>query len=1222
MREKVLLVIFLAAATAFANAQDWVPLSAKPYVAPGTAADCTAWTDPVSSVPAGTYGRVIAVGDHLEFEKRPGEPVRFLGVNMGEGCIIPQTRDDARAFAKMIRRLGWNSIRLHHHEQPLIGKDGFSLDPDKMRRFDAFIAACIDEGIYFHTDLFVTRKVPGRELHEFKESILFDENSFSNYLAWAKMFLNHRNIYTKRTWAEEPALAFVSLINEGNVGNRKDPGRVDGWQAKAAEAERRFVRRMRGILRDELGVKALISNMSGWTFFDEYFPVIRDEYDYVDTHFYVDHPIYVGAKKHRLPSRCADVAPWTFFLSRERKDNALKVGGNQPILCTEWNWSGPGRWRGAGGLMTAVYAITHGWDALYRYNWGSSTTVKMRFGTEDVEATPAHYWDMARDPFMIACERAMSALYLGGGKMNWTNDVKGSYFTVSSLHIAGAVVRRGMFSVGPLNGNADGVGGIVWMQSCDRRPLDRTDRILLTHLTRLENTGMKFGDEKRKILEKWGDIPYIVRNSKVKVWLDLAPGNWRVWRLNADGTRRGEVETHLRDGKMLSFTADIAGDPSNATLLYEIVREGLTVDVNADTGGIVRMGVAGDRHGMNWVHSADRSQYPWIGREFAWGLGSLKVNGEQAKWKLPVSRERTAKGELLTYRPDKAVEVRVERSLEGGELLERYTFRNISKLPVKLSEIDINTCFNDNYPKNGQEMLTRRCHAHVWTGGNAGYLSAMRINGASPHVGLMVTDGFLSAYELKERHSRKGFSNTRGIICLSPEDATLAPGAETSIAWRVFSHEGWDDFYSKLIAKGGVQVRASRYAARVGEEIEYEIVSSSGTERRRWRCTSAGRHRVEIAYGNGKRTHAEFLGLPDIKRMLENRMRFIVSKQRVRDAGSPYEGALIPYDNDTERQYRNWELPKELRRVDTSEGGERHCMGIFLAMMAQRGYREELMPVLESYYRFLRNRLQESDYSSFQEVERPSRKRSFNYPWIATFYLEMYSLTGDAKYVRDAYGTLKRLFTGGDIRLPDTLVDLPVKSLVSALRKCGMKDEERTMMDIYRSRFAKYAANASSLEIHEVGIAPEQIAGILCQLLDMYELTGEEGYMQAVRRIAPATDAMLPHQPSANLNDMAMHHWDGYWFGKLRMWGDTCPQDWNGTLADFFRRWAEVTGDEGYRRRADEIVRQLLMLFDEDGRGHCVFIYPDRVDGKPGKFRDPLANDQDWSLVFYMRNFK
>ena len=65
-----------------------------------------------------------------------------------------------------------------------------------------------------------------------------------------------------------------------------------------------------------------------------------------------------------------------------------------------------------------------------------------------------------------------------------------------------------------------------------------------------------------------------------------------------------------------------------------------------------------------------------------------------------------------------------------------------------------------------------------------------------------------------------------------------------------------------------------------------------------------------------------------------------------------------------------------------------------------------------------------------------------------------------------------------------------------------------------------------------------------------------------------------------------------------------------------------MTGDDTHRHRADGIVRQLLQLFDEDGRGYCVFIYPDRVDGLPGKFRDPLANDQDWSLVFYLRNFK
>ena len=1216
MRTAAILLCAIASQCAVGEPR-WTPLESVPYVCPGSAADCSAW--PETESPAGIHGRVVAVGDHIEFERRPGAAVRFLGVDVILDCVTPRSPADARAFAGMLRRMGWNSVRIHQHEQSLVGSDGFTLEPEKMRRFDDFVAACIEEGLYLQTDLFVTRKVPGRALHEFKESILFDENSFSNYLAWAKSFLTHRNYVTGRSLAEEPALAFLSLINEGNVGNRK-AARENGWEARAAEAERRFIRRMRRILRDELGVKAMISNMNGWTFKDEYLPVIEEECDIADSHFYMDHPVYIGAQKHRLPSRMNDLAPWTFFNVREKSDISLKLRG-RPYLCTEWNWSAPGRWRGAGGLMTAAYAVKHGWDGLWRYSWGSNASCRERFGTADVKAYPLSYWDLARDPLMLASERAVAALYLGGGELTATNDVKGSHFAVSSPYVSGVVTRGRSFDAGFMSGSVDGFGASLWVQSCGRTPLAKAERLLVTHLTQLKNTDMKLGGEKNRVLEAWGELPYLALCGSASVELAVAPGSWRVWRLGTDGTRRGEVPSRFENGR-LCFAAETAGDPANATLLYEVAREGLAFETNPDTGGVVRMRVCGDRHAMNWVHSADRSQFKWIGREFAWGLGTLKVDGVACGWKMPVSETNQAGAQRLLYRPSPDVEVSVERRLDRGELVERYVFRNVSGRDVRLSEIDVNASFNDNYPKDPREMMTRRCHAHVWAGGEAGYVVAMRIGGEAPHLGLMVEKGSLAAYELKERASHKGFSNTRGILCLSPADAVLEPGASTAIGWRVFAHYGWEDFYAKMVARGGVRVRADRYVAAPGEEIGYEVVSAGGTERRTWRCPSYGRHRVEVPFGNGRRTFAEFFGLPDVESLLLNRARFIVSRQQVRDPGSPYFGALVPYDNETDRQYRNWELPKERRRVDTSEGGERHCMGIFLAQMARRGHKDEFLPALEAYCRFVRNHLQERDYTSYQEVSRPSRNRSFNYPWIATLYLEMHALTGDAKYVKDAYGTLKRLFTGGDIRLPDTLVDLPVKAMVDALRASSMKAEADEMLSIYRARFGKYAASSATLEIHEVGIAPEQIAGILCQLLDMYELTGENGYLEAVRRIAPATDAMLPHQPSANLSDMALHHWDGYWFGKRRMWGDTCPQDWNGTLADFFRRWAAVTGDDTHRHRADGIVRQLLQLFDEDGRGYCVFIYPDRVDGLPGKFRDPLANDQDWSLVFYLRNFR
>ena len=63
---------------------------------------------------------------------------------------------------------------------------------------------------------------------------------------------------------------------------------------------------------------------------------------------------------------------------------------------------------------------------------------------------------------------------------------------------------------------------------------------------------------------------------------------------------------------------------------------------------------------------------------------------------------------------------------------------------------------------------------------------------------------------------------------------------------------------------------------------------------------------------------------------------------------------------------------------------------------------------------------------------------------------------------------------------------------------------------------------------------------------------------------------------------------------------------------------ARATGDRRYAARARAIVRQTLGLFEPDGRAHCVFICPDRVDGKPGKVFDPLMNDQDWALAFYL----
>jgi hypothetical protein len=99
---------------------------------------------------------------------------------------------------------------------------------------------------------------------------------------------------------------------------------------------------------------------------------------------------------------------------------------------------------------------------------------------------------------------------------------------------------------------------------------------------------------------------------------------------------------------------------------------------------------------------------------------------------------------------------------------------------------------------------------------------------------------------------------------------------------------------------------------------------------------------------------------------------------------------------------------------------------------------------------------------------------------------------------------------------------------------------------------------------------------------------------------------------------IAIRHWDGYWFGRQRLWGDTFPHHWSALTGWAFYRYWQATGDESYRRRGREILLNNLSAFRPDGRASCAYIYPDMINGNPARCRDSLANDQDWALMFLL----
>ena len=114
------------------------------------------------------------------------------------------------------------------------------------------------------------------------------------------------------------------------------------------------------------------------------------------------------------------------------------------------------------------------------------------------------------------------------------------------------------------------------------------------------------------------------------------------------------------------------------------------------------------------------------------------------------------------------------------------------------------------------------------------------------------------------------------------------------------------------------------------------------------------------------------------------------------------------------------------------------------------------------------------------------------------------------------------------------------------------------------------------------------------------------------------------NQPDHRLNEIAIRHWDGYWFGKRHTYGDTLHQH-SALSARAYLWYARAGGDAAWRRCAEHTYRNILAMFTPDGRATAAYMLPLTVtmvnrDGSLAEPTrrvqgpDPLANDQDSAL--------
>lgn len=574
---------------------------------------------------------------------------------------------------------------------------------------------------------------------------------------------------------------------------------------------------------------------------------------------------------------------------------------------------------------------------------------------------------------------------------------------------------------------------------------------------------------------------------------------------------------------------------------------------------------------------------------------------------------------------------------DKGTFTETYIFKNNTDFDIYTTGTEIGICapFPDYYTDAATGM-TQCCNTHIWCGGASSYIMALRMGGEAPHLGLILREGALKGYSVERMASVKGreeeLSNHRGDFILHPESLHLRPGEEYRLTWEIFWFQDQEEFQRILSnTKGFLHIKSPAFVLTEKEKITFEILTPDHTSElqvmragkkipytekdgRIEVCelpASVGEYHYEISLGNRK-SRTSFYVLPELERLAEKRVHFIADRQQCHDEKSYLNGAYLVYDNEEKRQYYG-------HRNDINGGRERVGMGVLMAHYLQRHPDKKLRESLDQYIAYvLRELYDEETGEVFNDAPRcRDYIRLYNAPWMGRLFLEMYLLTKDAAYL-DRYLKCMTMFyqSGGDHFYA---IALPMYESVEVFREADRIKDAETLLDFYKKHGDFIITCGSNYPAHEVAYEQSIVAPAADYMCELYLLTGEEKYRQEAEAQMERLELFQGFQPDYHMNEVAIRHWDGYWFGKRRCLGDTFPHYWSALSGCAYTQMNKMTDSDKYREKARKTLRAVLSLFREDGSASCAMVYPMSVNGTTASFYDPWANDQDWGLYFALK---
>jgi len=400
--------------------------------------------------PAGKRGFVKAKGDQLIYED--GSVAKFWGTNISAYALFNTPKDNVKLQAKRLSELGFNLVRLHHHDSSWVEPNIFgsqkanntkAINPDSIEKIDWWIKCLKDEGIYVWLDMHVERKLKAGDAITSFEEIAKGKSEVDlkgyNYVNpsiqkamqdFTEAYVSHRNKYTNTKYVDEPAIAAILITNENDVTNHFGNGllpdkNVDyhsklymaasdsfakasnlpknktwrSWEHGPSKIflnnlEHQFNVTMIKQLRD-LGVKVPIVTTSSWGGDPLSALPSLTSGDMIDAHAYQG---YGALEKN--PLFAANLTHWL---------SAAQVLG-KPMSVTEWNAEPfPLPDRHTLPLYVASQARLQGWDALMQYAYSQEALRE----PNKWQGKPSN-WHSYNDPAMLATMPAAALMYRRG----------------------------------------------------------------------------------------------------------------------------------------------------------------------------------------------------------------------------------------------------------------------------------------------------------------------------------------------------------------------------------------------------------------------------------------------------------------------------------------------------------------------------------------------------------------------------------------------------------------------------------------------------------------------------------------------------------------------------------------------------------------------------------------------------------------------------------------